>query len=39
MAYLPADLSEGATVYGDVRGKRFPATIVAMPFQPTQYKR
>jgi aminomethyltransferase len=39
MAYLPADLSEGATVYGDVRGKRLPATIVAMPFQPTQYKR
>ncbi len=39
MAYLPADLTPGATVYGEVRGKRLPATIVAMPFQPTTYKR
>lgn len=39
MAYLPASLAEGATVYGEVRGKRLPATIVPMPFQPTTYKR
>ena len=39
MAYLPADRTEGATVYGDVRGKRLPATIAAMPFQPNRYKR
>ncbi len=39
MAYLPADLSEGATVYGEVRGKRLPAVIAPMPFQPNQYKR
>lgn len=39
MAYLPADLAEGATVYGEVRGKRLPAIIAPMPFQPTNYKR
>ncbi len=39
MAYLPADLREGATVYGDVRGKRLPATIVPMPFLPNRFKR
>ena len=39
MAYLPATLKAGDTVYGDVRGKRMPATIVALPFQPTNYKR
>ena len=39
MAYLPADLAEGMTVYGEVRGKRLPAIIAPMPFQPTNYKR
>ncbi len=39
MAYLPADLAEGAIVYGEVRGKRLPAAISPMPFQPTNYKR
>ncbi len=39
MAYLPADLAEGATVWGDVRGKRLPALIAPMPFHPTSYKR
>ena len=39
MAYLPADLAEGMTVYGEVRGRRLPATIAPMPFQPTNYKR
>lgn len=39
MAYLPADLNEGTVVYGEVRGKRLPAVIAPMPFQPNQYKR
>ena len=39
MGYLPASLSEGATVYAEVRGKRLPAIIAPMPFQPTTYKR
>jgi aminomethyltransferase len=39
MAYLPADLPEGSTVYGEVRGKRLPAIVAPMPFQPTTYKR
>lgn len=39
MAYLPATLGEGDTVYGDVRGRRLPAVIAALPFQPTNYKR
>ncbi|AQS49763.1 glycine cleavage system protein T [Thioclava nitratireducens] len=39
MAYLPADTKEGATVYGEVRGKRLPARVVAMPFRPATYKR
>ena len=39
MAYLPADLPLGATVYGEVRGKRLPATLVSMPFNPHSYKR
>ena len=39
MAYLPAALAEGATVWGEVRGRRLPARIAAMPFQPTRYKR
>jgi aminomethyltransferase len=39
MAYLPADLSPGTTVYGDVRGRRLPARIVSLPFHPTTFKR
>jgi aminomethyltransferase len=39
MAYLPADLPEGTTVYGELRGKRLPARIVPMPFHPHSYKR
>ena len=39
MAYLPADCPLGATVYGEVRGKRLPATVAAMPFHPHSYKR
>ncbi len=37
MAYLPAGTT--GTVWGEVRGKRHPATIAPMPFQPTSYKR
>ncbi len=39
MAYLPPDLTPGATVWGEVRGKRLPATVAVMPFQPTRFKR
>jgi aminomethyltransferase len=39
MACLPAGLAEGTTVYGDVRGKRLPARIAPLPFQPTTFKR
>jgi aminomethyltransferase len=39
MAYLPATLAEGDTVYGDVRGRRLPAVVAALPFHPTNYKR
>jgi aminomethyltransferase len=39
MAYLPAGTAEGATVWGEVRGRRMPARVVPMPFHPTRYKR
>jgi aminomethyltransferase len=39
MAYLPATFREGERVWGEVRGKRLPATVAAMPFNPTNYKR
>ncbi|MCR9151108.1 MAG: glycine cleavage system aminomethyltransferase GcvT [Rhodobacteraceae bacterium] len=39
MAYLPAGLAPGATVWGEVRGKRLPATVAALPFHPARYKR
>jgi aminomethyltransferase len=39
MAYLPADLRVGDTVWGEVRGRRLAATVAAMPFHPTSYKR
>ncbi len=31
--------AEGGTVYGEVRGKRLPAAVAAMPFRPATYKR
>ncbi|MDX5357036.1 MAG: glycine cleavage system aminomethyltransferase GcvT [Rhodobacterales bacterium] len=37
MAYLPAGTT--GTVWGEVRGKRHPATVSSMPFHPTSYKR
>ncbi len=40
MAYLPSELAEpGATIWGEVRGKRMPAKIVTLPFRPATYKR
>jgi aminomethyltransferase len=37
MGYLPAGTS--GTVWGEVRGKRLPATVVPLPFRPATYKR
>jgi aminomethyltransferase len=39
MGYLPTGFREGDRIWGEVRGKRLPATVAAMPFQPTTYKR
>jgi aminomethyltransferase len=40
MGYVPRDHAGiGATLLGEVRGKRMPVTVSAMPFQPTTYKR
>ena len=40
MAYVTADLSaEGTQLFGEVRGKRQPVTVTAMPFTPANFKR
>ena len=40
MGYLPTALcARGTTVYGEVRGKRLPATVTDLPFRPSTYKR
>jgi aminomethyltransferase len=40
MGYVPAKYAEiGTKLEGEVRGKRMPVTVAAMPFQPTTYKR
>ena len=40
MGYVPAaQACEGTTVYGEVRGRRLPATVVALPFTPARFKR
>ena len=40
MGYLPTELSaEGTQVFGEVRGRRRPAIVAAMPFRPATYKR
>ena len=40
MGYVPASHAEtGARLEGEVRGKRMPVTVAAMPFQTTTYKR
>jgi len=40
MGYVPTELSAiGTTLFGDVRGKRMPVTVAAMPFTPANFKR
>ena len=40
MAYVTSDLSaEGTQLFGEVRGKRQPVTVTAMPFTPANFKR
>ncbi len=40
MGYVTVGFAEdGMTIYGEVRGKRLPATITAMPFVPANVKR
>ena len=40
MAYVPAALAgAGTALWAEVRGKRVPVTVSAMPFQPHRYKR
>ncbi|HEV8033322.1 glycine cleavage system aminomethyltransferase GcvT [Yoonia sp.] len=40
MGYLPTDLfATGTTVWGELRGKRLPLTVAAMPFTPANFKR
>jgi len=40
MGYVSSDSAEvGTKIFGDVRGKRLPATVSAMPFVPHNYKR
>lgn len=40
MGYVPVDLGqEGRTLWGEVRGRRLPVTVAALPFIKTTYKR
>jgi aminomethyltransferase len=40
MGYVPTALSAtGTRVWGEVRGKRLPATVAELPFRPSTYKR
>ncbi len=39
MAYLPAALSTGTLVWAEVRGKRMPVRVTALPFITPSYKR
>ena len=39
MAILPADLSPGTRVWAELRGKRVAATVTALPFVKSDYKR
>ncbi len=39
MAILPADLPDGATVWAELRGRRLPVTVTALPFHTPNYKR
>ena len=40
MGYVPSDLSAiGTTVFGELRGKRQPLLVTALPFTPANFKR
>lgn len=40
MGYLPREMTApGTTVHGELRGKRQPLTVVALPFTPANFKR
>ena len=39
MARIPSDIAEGATLYAELRGKRLPVTVTALPFITPSYKR
>ena len=40
MGYVATEhAATGTTIYGDVRGKRQPVTVAAMPFTPANFKR
>ncbi len=40
MGYVPKELSTiGTEIFAEVRGKRMPATVAAMPFTPANFKR
>ncbi len=40
MGYVPTAMSgEGTRIWGEVRGKRLPATVTGLPFRPANYKR
>jgi aminomethyltransferase len=40
MGYVASEFAEeGATLWGEVRGKRLPAKVATMPFRPSTYKR
>ncbi|MFN3525569.1 MAG: glycine cleavage system aminomethyltransferase GcvT [Paracoccus sp. (in: a-proteobacteria)] len=39
MARIPSDIPEGATLWAELRGKRLPVTVCALPFVTPSYKR
>ncbi len=40
MSYVPTAMSgEGTRIWGELRGKRLPATVTGLPFRPANYKR
>ncbi|EAR51184.1 predicted aminomethyltransferase, tetrahydrofolate dependent [Oceanicola granulosus HTCC2516] len=40
MGYVPAELAApGTVVHGELRGKRLPLTVTALPFTPANFKR
>ena len=39
MAMLPTNIQPGVTVHAEVRGRRLPLTVTALPFITPSYKR